>query len=675
MNREYDPDATTGMSDRSVKKLRWAWWIALGIIAVMATAAYLLLQQMLAAYRTDEDLILLANAANAAPPPERAPLLLSLRSATDEFDLNQDRLLRIVGADPASSLATHPGSIESIFYSAPYHLDYFSINLTANSRRFIAAFEQEAAAGGQTRYLAGRERARLDAAVADATLAGYAELERRIALRSANKLDTMLRAHSILFAVTLLVLALVGAMIFRPMTAMIGRRTAELLVARNSMAHLANHDGLTGLYNRAFLLDRFDSILGETDASGGRAAVFQFDLDRFKQINDTLGHAAGDHVLMEIARRMVQTAGQQNVCVRLGGDEFVMVLRDIGDTSALAETAGRVLERVNEPITYQGGLIHAGASLGIAVYPCDAATSRDLLVHADLALYSAKKLGGGSHVFFSDELRAELEHHKRLERDIKEAILCGGFVPYFQPQVSLSRGVVTGIESLIRWTHRNRGTIPPGEFLPVAEKSGLMKQIGRVLFRKAIEEAAAWHRDGIEFGRLAINVSGAELREADFVDFLLGTLERNRLPASKLSLEIVESVILDDEKTGLAEKLRKIRAAGVHLELDDFGTGYASLSHVDPSEIDRVKIDRRFVHDIDANSDQAKIVKAIVDLAQGLGIAIVAEGAETQAELDLLASIGCDEVQGYAIAHPMPGSAARSWLAARVRPASGTAAA
>jgi EAL domain-containing protein (putative c-di-GMP-specific phosphodiesterase class I) len=231
--------------------------------------------------------------------------------------------------------------------------------------------------------------------------------------------------------------------------------------------------------------------------------------------------------------------------------------------------------------------------------------------------------------------------------------------------VSLTSGAIAGIEALVRWKHETRGMIPPGEFIPVAEKSGLMADIGRIVIAKAIRAAGEWHRAGIQFGRLAVNVSGTELREVDFDRFLFDTLETEGLPPQKLSLEIVESVILDDEKTGIAAKLRHIRSAGVHLELDDFGTGYASLSHVNPNEIDRLKIDRRFVQNINANGDNTKIVRAITELARGLGISIIAEGAETEAELTSLKSIGCDQVQGYSIAFPMPTEQAQEWLALR----------
>ena len=342
-----------------------------------------------------------------------------------------------------------------------------------------------------------------------------------------------------------------------------------------------------------------------------------------------------------------------------------MILQGAGTTEDIDMVAKRILERLNAPIDFQGVTIMPGASAGIAVYPVDADNAADLMVHADLALYSAKKLGGGALSFFSEGLRRELEHRKQLEQDIRVAIEAESFGVYFQPQVSLTDGSITGVEALVRWKHAERGMISPAEFIPVAEKCNLMAAIGRIIMRKAIAEAAEWHQAGISFGRLALNVSGTELREHDFDTFLFETLEKAGLPVEKLSLEIVESVILDDEKTGIASKLRHIRASGIHLELDDFGTGYASLSHVNPNEIDRLKIDRRFVQNINANSDNTKIVRAITELARGLGISIIAEGAETEEELKSLLAIGCEQVQGYSIAFPMPDDKAREWLAAR----------
>ena len=374
-----------------------------------------------------------------------------------------------------------------------------------------------------------------------------------------DRLDSTLDLHRTLFYSTIGIIILVALFIFRPMSDVILRKTDELVDARNSMAFIAVHDGLTGLHNRTFLTDHFDTLIKGAQRRDERMAVVQIDLDRFKQINDTLGHAAGDYVLVVTAQRMRESCRASDLCVRLGGDEFVMILQGAGSTEDINMVAKRIMSRINEPIGFQGATILPGASAGIAVYPVDADNANDLVVHADLALYSAKKQGGGAYSFFSEELRRELEHRKQLEHDLRVAIAEKSFQVYFQPQVSLTSGAIAGIEALVRWKHETRGMISPGEFIPVAEKSGLMAEIGRIVIAKAIRAAAEWHGAGIQFGRLAVNVSGTELREIDFDKFLFETLEADGLPPQKLSLEIVESVILDDEKTGIAAKLRHIR--------------------------------------------------------------------------------------------------------------------
>ncbi|WP_319799927.1 putative bifunctional diguanylate cyclase/phosphodiesterase [Mesorhizobium sp. PAMC28654] len=666
------------VSGRLILLIKAGYWLALMIIAAMVMASFILLQQMMAAQQHDNTLldivgtqkalsqriVFLASATGAASRDQQPALVAALKQATGEFETNYDLLLQRTAADPASPAKLDPKSIESVLFAKPFHLDYFSVGLIANGERLASAFESQLAMPGGD-YKGGGERVNLDASVANATLSGYAALGHRISAYALERSDRLLELHRTLFYATIGVIVLVALFIFRPMSNVILRKTHELVDARNSMAFIAVHDGLTGLHNRSFLTDHFDTLIKGAHRRRERLAVIQLDLDRFKQINDTLGHPAGDYVLVVTAQRMRDSCRASDLCVRLGGDEFVMILNGAGGTEDINMVARRILAQINEPIVFQGTTILPGASAGIAVYPVDADNAGDLLVHADLALYSAKKMGGGNFSFFSEELRRELDYRKQLEHDIKVAIETKAFQVYFQPQVSLTNGAISGIEALVRWNHAERGMIPPGEFIPVAEKCGFMPEIGRIVITKAINEAAEWNRAGIAFGRLAVNVSGSELREPDFDRFLFDTMEKAGLPLQKLSLEIVESVILDDEKTGIAAKLRQIRAAGVHLELDDFGTGYASLSHVNPNEIDRLKIDRRFVQNIHENGDNSKIVRAITELARGLGISIVAEGAETEAELDSLMAIGCDQVQGYSIAFPMPQEKAREWLVAR----------
>ncbi|WP_192252957.1 putative bifunctional diguanylate cyclase/phosphodiesterase [Mesorhizobium caraganae] len=665
------------VSGKLILLIKTGYWLALLIIAAMVMASFILLQQMMAAQQHNHTLldivstqkalsqriVFLASATGSASRDKQPALVSALKQATTEFETNYDLLLEQTGADPKSPARSDPKSIENVLFAKPFHLDYFSVGLIANGERLISSFESQLS--GKAAYKGGGERVNLDASVANATLSGYAALGQRISAFADERSEKLLDLHRTLFYATIGVIVLVALFIFRPMSKAILRKTHELIDARNSMAFIAVHDGLTGLHNRTFLTDHFETLIKGAHRRRERLAVIQLDLDRFKQINDTLGHAAGDYVLVVTAQRMRDSCRASDLCARLGGDEFVMILNGAGGTEDINMLARRILEQINEPIMFQGTTILPGASAGIAVYPIDADNAADLLVHADLALYSAKKLGGGSFSFFSEELRRELDYRKQLEHDIRVAISENAFQVYFQPQVSLTNGAISGIEALVRWKHAERGMISPAEFIPIAEKCGFMPEIGRIVFAKAIEQAAEWDRAGIAFGRLAVNVSGTELREPDFDRFLFATLEKAGLSPDKLSLEIVESVILDDEKTGIAAKLRHIRAAGVHLELDDFGTGYASLSHVNPNEIDRLKIDRRFVQNINENGDNTKIVRAITELARGLGISIVAEGAETEAELDSLMAIGCDQVQGYSIAFPMPQDKAREWLLAR----------
>jgi len=664
-------------SARLVVLLKGAYWAGLLLIAAITMVSFLLLREMLVEQQVDataadinsrqialsQRIVALSKAVEESPGEWRQQLTDELRETTDTFARNQDALAQLVRHHAASA---ETGSLSDVFYAAPYDLDVHAQFLIAGAQQTITAMQPDATAAkakkGSSAKTSPKTAPALDQKVAEASLFAFTELGSRIDAAVSQRLGSILWLHQMLYWSTIGIIVLVALFIFRPVSNTILKQTYELTDARNSMAFVAVHDGLTGLYNRTFLTDHFDTLIKGAHRRQEQLAVVQFDLDRFKQINDTLGHAAGDYVLVATAQRMLASCRASDLCVRLGGDEFVMILNAAGNTEDIATVTKRILSRINEPIVFQSVTIMPGASAGIAVYPVDAVSSNDLLVHADLALYAAKKLGGGNASFFSDELRQELDHRKRMEADLREAIDQQAFEPYFQPQVSLTTGQITGIEALMRWEHPERGFVPPNDFLPLADKAGLMPPIGRIMMRKSIHRAAEWHHAGLSFGRIAVNASGSELRENDFDLFLFDTLKEAGLPPEKLSLEIVESVILDDEKTGITSKLRRIRAAGVHLELDDFGTGYASLSHINPNEIDRLKIDRRFVQNIDANNDHSKIVRAITELARALGISIIAEGAETEAELDLLQSIGCDEVQGYSIARPMPPAQAEEWL-------------
>ncbi|WP_312796243.1 putative bifunctional diguanylate cyclase/phosphodiesterase [Tianweitania sp.] len=672
-------------ADRLSTVIKCAYWFALMVMSAMTIASFVLLQQMMTEQQRDAGILQLSGEQKALSQRvvflvlaaskgngDNENLVYSLRSATALFEKNYDRLLALTGADFHSPNVQDPASVDAVFYGKPYHLDHFSTSLAANGWRLATAIEEGLEQEGQgATYLAGRERANVDRTVADATLNAYEALSTRLMEQAEQRRAQLMSMHRKLFMLSMATIAMIGLLVFRPMTQMIVRRTGQLVEARNEMAFAAEHDSLTGLYNRAYLIANFERFLSDMRARGERLAVIQIDLDRFKQINDTLGHAAGDMVLSRTAQRMRQACRAKDICVRLGGDEFIVLIPAPNSFTSVQSATTHLLDTINQPLTFNGATILPGASAGVAIFPDDASRSEDLIVHADLALYSAKRLGGGASAFFSGDLRAELDHHKAFARDIRIAVADDAFNVFFQPQVDLIGGSVIGVEALIRWRHPVRGTISPSIFLPVAEKSGAMADIGRLVIRKAIAQAGLWHRAGIVFGRLAVNVSSAELREPDFESFLFKALDQAGLPISCFSLEIVESVILDDEKTGIAHKLRRLRLAGIHLELDDFGTGYASLSHIDPDQIDRVKIDRRFVAGIDHHDANAKIVRAVIELARALEIGVVAEGAETQAQLEALKRLGCPAVQGYGIAFPMPGHETALWLTQQARMVAG----
>ena len=480
----------TSGTDKLILLIKSAYWVALLIIAAMAMASYMLLQQMMAAQQHDETLlslvstqkalsqrvVFLASSVDDANVLAKPSLIASLKEATAEFEKNYDLLLDSTGADPASPAPQRSEHASKACFSPSRSISTISRSGSppmagASSRRpkrsFMPTSRRPAisparnARGSTTPWPMPRSTATSRSATASMPSPR----------RGSSK---MLSVHRTLFFATIGVIILVALFIFRPMSQVILRRTHELVDARNSMAFIAVHDGLTGLHNRTFLTDHFDTLIKGAHRRGERLAVLQLDLDRFKQINDTLGHAAGDYVLVITAQRMRDACRASDLCVRLGGDEFVMILSGAGTGEDINEVARRILSRINEPINFHGATIHPGASAGIAVYPLDADNAKDLIVHADLALYSAKKLGGGNCSFFSDELRQELDHRKQLERDLKIAIAERTFSVYYQPQVSLTNGVITGVEALVRWNHQQRGMISPGEFIPVAEKSGLM---------------------------------------------------------------------------------------------------------------------------------------------------------------------------------------------------------
>jgi len=419
--------------------------------------------------------------------------------------------------------------------------------------------------------------------------------------------------------------------------------------AEARLAFMAQHDGLTGLPNRVLLRQRLDELLSQTRRSGDKVAVLFLDLDNFKAINDTLGHAIGDKLLKGVTKRLRSSLREEDAIARLGSDEFAVVQAGIGRPEDVAMLARRLIDAISEPYLFEGHTIISGASIGIAIAPGDGDDAEKLLKNADMALSRAKSEGHGTFSFFEAEMDARAQARRRIEIDLRAAIDNGVLQPFYQPLVDLRSGRVTGFEALVRWPHRERGMIPPAEFIPVAEETGLITSVGGLMLRRACTDAAQWPDDV----RVAVNLSPLQFRTGNLLSVVMDALKVSGLPAKRLELEITETLLLDKSDQVLAT-LHALRALGVRISMDDFGTGYSSLSYLRSFPFDKIKIDQSFVRDLGSNHDAQAIVRSIISLAFGLGVTVTAEGVETEAELSCLRAEGCHEGQGFLFSRARP---------------------
>jgi len=441
--------------------------------------------------------------------------------------------------------------------------------------------------------------------------------------------------------------ALIGAL------AMLGLRLIPLRLLAQALeraAYLAAHDPLTGLPNRTVFADRLGQALALAQRDGSAVAVFCLDLDRFKEVNDTLGHAAGDKLLREMAARFGACLRASDTLARLGGDEFAVIqtrARQPGDAEALAR---RLLAAVAAPVMIEDRPARVGLSVGIAVAAMgQAVPPAALLKDADTALYQAKEQGRGTWRFFSPEMNRRLLERRALEADLTVALASGGLRLHYQPQIDLASGRITGAEALLRWDRPGHGPVPPMDFIPIAEESGLIAAIGAWALREACAEAAGW----AEELSVAVNVSPAQFRLPGLVTAVERALAHSGLAPQRLEIEITESVLLSDAEDTL-EILDRLRALGVRIAMDDFGTGYSTLGYLRKFPFDKVKIDRSFVHDLGVDPNADAIVRAVVSVSQALGMRTTAEGVENASQAAALKLGGCKEAQGYLISRPLP---------------------
>jgi diguanylate cyclase (GGDEF)-like protein len=422
--------------------------------------------------------------------------------------------------------------------------------------------------------------------------------------------------------------------------------------AEDEIQSLAYMDTLTGLPNRILLQDRLSGALVRAEREACLVGILFLDLDRFKSVNDTLGHAVGDLLLKSVADRLRECVRKSDTVARLGGDEFVVVLTSLRRELDTTLVAQEILARLAQPFAIGHRDIHSSTSIGIAVYPLDGRDAGTLLKNADMAMYAAKARGRNTYQFYTDAMNRRALERLDLENSLRLALKRREFFLQYQPQVNLSHSRITGVEALLRWRHPEQGLIPPGRFIPVAEETGLILPVGEWALRAACVQGRAWQDAGLPPLRIAVNLSGQQFKQPGFVDLVRRTLEETGMSPELLELELTESMIAEDAGETL-NRLSALKCMHVHLALDDFGTGYSSLSYLRKCPIDRIKIAQTFVRDMSTDPGDAAIVETILAMARSLNLEVIAEGVETAEQFGFLRSRQCNEMQGYYFAVPL----------------------
>ncbi|MFN3985877.1 MAG: EAL domain-containing protein [Rhodocyclaceae bacterium] len=426
--------------------------------------------------------------------------------------------------------------------------------------------------------------------------------------------------------------------------------------AEADIQHLAHHDALTGLANRFSLYARLEQAIADARRNGQALAVLFLDLDRFKNINDSLGHHIGDALLVQVAQRLRASVREADVVARLGGDEFVVVLHGVDGANDAAHVAEKLLETLSRAYPLEGTELHVTPSIGISLFPDDSGDATGLMRHADAAMYHAKSRGRANFQFFTEELNHRATERLSLESALRGAVARGELELWYQPQIGAADGRVIGVEALIRWRHPDKGLIGPATFIPIAEETGLIVDIGTWVVCKACRQAMEWEARGIGPLGMSVNLSARQMRDVELVDIVEAVLQATGLPPGRLELEITESSVMEHPEVAI-ELLRALKRLGVRLAIDDFGTGHSSLSYLKLFPLDRLKIDKSFVSDIEEDANDAAIVAAAVSLAHNLGLSVIAEGVETATQVERLCALGCDELQGYHFSHPLQADA------------------
>ena len=419
------------------------------------------------------------------------------------------------------------------------------------------------------------------------------------------------------------------------------------------LTKLAHFDSLTGLANREYFNITFTRAVEQADRRNQTLGLMFLDLDHFKEINDTLGHLMGDKLLVCIAERLKSCVRSIDFIARLGGDEFVIILDDIKTSKIATNIAEKILSALSNPVDLANTEVFISSSIGITLFPDDGDNVNDLLKHADVAMYKAKDLGRNNFQFYTSELNTKIIQAIDIKNDLRGAIGRNELTLYYQPKISIIDNKIIGAEALLRWHHPVRGMVPPNDFIPIAEQSGLIIDIGQWVIREAIKQAKKWQQTLLPDFSMAINLSVKQFHNRDLIEFIETELGHSGINASTIELEITESLLMEksDQEQDI---LKELSEKGFKISMDDFGTGYSSLSYLKRFTIDVLKIDRSFISDVMSNPDDAEIVKAIIVMAHALKLTVVAEGVESEAQMDFLKQLKCDQSQGFLVSKPIP---------------------
>jgi len=422
---------------------------------------------------------------------------------------------------------------------------------------------------------------------------------------------------------------------------------------QEGLSYLAQYDSLTGLANRNLFRERLSRALIRVDRNKSLVALMFIDLDRFKNINDTLGHDAGDKLLIEVSRRLEKCTRDGDTVARLGGDEFTVILEDIKHVDDAAVIARKILVAMEPAIKLSGYEVFLTLSIGITIYPLDDTSVNNLLKNADTAMYRAKERGRNGFQFYTAGMNTRTIERLELEAGLRRALKNNEFVLYYQPKIAIDNRQIIGAEALIRWQYKKLGLIPPLKFIPIAEETGLIVPIGEWVIRTACKQVASWQEAGFTDLRMAVNISARQFTDSDIVKVVLDAVIQTNIEPQHLEVEITESMLMEDTSINISA-LKELKEHGVQISIDDFGTGYSSLSYLKRFHIDALKIDQSFVRDITTDSDDAAIASAVIALGQSLHLTVVAEGVETEEQLSILKKQGCHEAQGYLFSKPVP---------------------